>query len=211
MEEGARAIRVSSAAMLKATASGPGGTLVFLGLSFENLRRLRGGESIQFQAAEVGLGEGLFVLVHADDPFRAVVEQELAHSVSVAIVLHDSNHDDLRAGLALDLDLGAFRPGLRSLVFAAKDEDALVRLLADQGLVGASTAIDDPHALVSPATKGLPRRPTSSLFDYVPVAAAALGAFACFYGAIERRHDPLLYVLGGILMAFAIGSAIRLR
>lgn len=198
--------------MLKATASGPGGTLVFLGLSFENLRRLRAGESIQFQAAEVGLGEGLFVLVHANDPFRAVVEQELARSVTVAIVLHDSNDDDLRAGLALDLDLGAFQPGLRTLVFAAKDEDTLLAMLSEQGLVGASTTIDDPHGLVSPATKRLPRaasKSTRSIFDYVPAAASALGAFGCFYGAVERRNDPLLFVLGLVLLGFAIGFAIK--
>lgn len=200
--------------MLKATASGPGGTLVFLGLSFENLRRLRAGESIQFQAAEVGLGEGLFVLVHANDPFRAVVEQELARSVSVAIVLHDSNEDDLRAGLALNLDLGAFQPGLRTLVFAAKDEDTLLGMLTEQGLVAASTTIDDPHGLVSPATKTLPRaapksESTRSIFDYVPAAASALGAFWCFYGAIERRNDPLLFVLGLVLLGFAIGFAIK--
>ena len=44
--------------MLRATAAGPGGSLAILGLSFENLRRMRGGESIQFAASEVALGDG---------------------------------------------------------------------------------------------------------------------------------------------------------
>jgi hypothetical protein len=214
--------------MLKATASGPGGSLVFLGLSYENLRRMRAGESIQFPAAEVGLDEGLFVIVHANDPMRAVVEQELGRAVSVAIVLHDSTHDDLRAGLALDLDLGPFRAGLRALVFAAPDEDALMRVLSDQGLVGADTPIDDPHGVLSGTRAGAPYRsapPTArapraplrddaeaserSIFDYVPAAACGVGAFASLWGALERRHDVPLYVIGAILLGFAVLFALR--
>ena len=213
--------------MLKATASGPGGSLVFLGLSHENLRRMRAGESIQFPAAEVGLGEGLFVLVHANDPMRAVVEQELGRAVSVAIVLHDSNHDDLRAGLALDLDLGPFRVGLRALVFAAPDEDALLRLMSEQGLVGAETSIDDPQGVLAGSRGGAPYRsvppaarrdrtrppdtgePERSIFDYVPAAACGVGAFASVWGAVERRHDVPLYVIGAILLGFAIFFALR--
>lgn len=212
--------------MLKATASGPGGSLVFLGLSYENLRRMRAGESIQFPAAEVGLGEGLFVLVHANDPMRAVVEQELGRAVSVAIVLHDSNHDDLRAGLALDLDLGPFRAGLRALVFAAPDEDALLRLMSEQGLVGAETSIDDPQGVLSASRGGAPYRsvppvaraprtsprdaePERSFFDYVPAVACGVGAFASVWGAVERRHDVPLYVIAAILLGFAIFFARR--
>jgi hypothetical protein len=215
--------------MLKATASGPGGSLVFLGLSYENLRRMRAGESIQFPAAEVGLGEGLFVLVHANDPMRAVVEQELGRAVSVAIVLHDSNHDDLRAGLALDLDLGPFRTGLRALVFAAPDEDALLRLVSEQGLVGPGTSIDDPDGVLAGAKEGAPYRsvppqtrtprtppppddadaPERSFFDHVPAAACGVGAFASLWGAVERGHDVPLYVIGAILLGFAIFFALR--
>ncbi|MCB9637127.1 MAG: hypothetical protein H6721_33880, partial [Sandaracinus sp.] len=168
------------------------------------------GESIQFPAAEVALGDGLFVLVHASDPYRATIESELGRAVSVAIVLHDHNFDAMRAGQALDLDLGAYVPGARALIYAAEDEQALVAMLQSTGAVAVDAPIHDPDDVlggehvsrVTPASAARRQTRTHPL-DHFPLAIAVLSAAACFYGAVERRHDPVLYGLGVVLLLVA--------
>lgn len=48
--------------MIKLKTTGPNGPLVILGLSEENLKRLREDKPIHFQLAELGLGDGEFLL-----------------------------------------------------------------------------------------------------------------------------------------------------
>ncbi|MCB9631691.1 MAG: hypothetical protein H6721_06070 [Sandaracinus sp.] len=148
------------------------------------------------------------MLVHATDPYRATIESELGRAVSVAIVLHDHNFDAMRARGALDLDLGAYVPGARALIYAAEDESALVAMLQSTGLA-TGAPIHDPDGVLGgrkpirqTAAPPRPKTPTHPI-DHFPLVIAVFSAAVCFYGAVERRHDPVLYVLGVVLLAIA--------
>jgi hypothetical protein len=111
--------------------------LIGLGLSFENLRRLRR-DAVQFQAADLGLDPGVFVIVHEHDAMRAEYQAQLGRLACEVLVLSEATCHALEHGQ--ELVRLPLRPTLRgraaeALVFAGPTEALLLDALRAQGLL----------------------------------------------------------------------------
>jgi hypothetical protein len=122
--------------------------LVGLGLSFENLRRLRS-DAIQFNGSDVGLGAGIFVIAHVDDPQLPGYQALIGDDVCELLVLTERVCRQFETGEAVVRVPLTSKRGSRAceaVVFAGETEQTLVDGMKSAGIVTAATKIESPVA-----------------------------------------------------------------
>ena len=158
--------------------------LLGLGLSFANLLRLRS-DAIQFHASDVGLGAGVFVIAHADDPQLPHYKRRGGSEICDLVSLSQGECESLeRDGEVLVCALRSKHQGqaCEALVFAGPTEAALVEAMWRRGLVTDGAKIIE--AGPAPARAEAVARPDADERDEPPAdpAISARSADAIFAG-----------------------------
>jgi hypothetical protein len=176
-------------------------SLVALGLSYENLRRLRV-DSIQFHGSEVGLGSGVFVIAHMDDPELPTYRGLYGAQVCELVVLTERVCQQFETGQpVVHFPLNAKRGGrpCELVLFAGPTEEALLEGMKGVGLVSSATVIhgpDDKPALpVSVFRVGV---------LYRLKLAAGAGVFIFATTMVSAKHLP------GSVVMLMLGTAVTL-
>ena len=189
--------------MLKFAVDKPDARHVFFGLSQENVRRMRGGESIQFQADEVNLGEGIVVIVHAADRnlgvYRDAAKRRLIRDL---IVLTEADCNRLREDL-IEFPLARVASGraCTSHVFSGASEASMLRELERAGVITPQTKISSPTCVFR-----------VSAWHQLKLWATAVGMFILAGLVTDKHHHEQvmdLLVLGfGLIAVVALLLAI---
>lgn len=202
-----------------------GPDLVGLGLSFENLRRLRT-DSIQFHGSEVGLGDGVFVIAHIDDPQLSSYQGLPCAVVCELLVLteHVCRQFETSAPV-VRIPLKSTRNSRRceAVLFAGSTEQELVAAMKAAGLVTSATSITGPdeppaHTPVSPSALAEPaaRAVGPSVFPVAVLQKLKLGGgglgFIAITGMLASRphiEGWVCLLMGGTAVVFLALLAVR--
>lgn len=191
-------------------------SIVGLGLSFENLRRLRA-DAIQFHGHEVGLGSGVFVIAHVDDPQLPTYQQQYGEHVCELVILTERVCQQFETGApVVNIPLKATRRGrpCEAVLFAGETEESLVENMRTAGLVTAATSIVGPDR---PSVRPAPTRTeTESIFRVsvlhrLVLAAGGLGfvAVTAMLAARPRMETWILEMMIAVAAVFLGLLALR--
>jgi len=181
--------------MLKFAVDKPDARHVFFGLSQDNVRRMRDGESIQFQADEVGLGAGIVVIAHAADRnlavYRDAAKRQLIRDL---LVLTEADCSRLREDLIeFPLARAAGGRACTSHVFSGTSEAGMVRELERAGLITPKTNIAAPTCVFR-----------VSAWHQLKLWGTAIGMFimAGMVAAKQHHHDGVMngFITGVVLI-----------
>jgi hypothetical protein len=191
--------------------------LIGLGLSHDNLTRLRK-DAIQFYASDVGLGDGLFIIAHADDPklleYQLYRDAQPLSGKRVVCELITLSEDTCRLFLTapeiLTVPLRSTRIGraCQALIFAGPTEELLLESMKKAGLVQPGTQIvqpDAPAGVEVAVTDVFPVAP----FNLFKLIGGGLG-FVVMAGMIAfGTRDPffgtaLMLITGGVLLTMGV-------
>jgi hypothetical protein len=186
--------------MLKFTAGSPDGPgMVGLGLSFENLRRIRQ-DAIQFFAEEVALPPGLFIIAHADDPKLPSYRAHVGTLVRELVILTENTCNAFQQrSLLVEFPLES--SGKKALIFAGETEELLLDAFKKHSLVGAGTKVTGPDPE--------PTIDRTSEFRVDPFNLFKLGAGGVGFLVIlvmlmlQRHHSEVDFLVWLIMIATA--------
>lgn len=184
--------------MLKFVTEGDGPTLIGLGLSSENLALLRGGEAIQFHGADVGLGDGVFVIAHGDDPRAAEYEGKVGEEVCELLTLDEQACGALGRGEVLRRPLRGKRSGhdCEAAVFSlVGTEEETVAAMRERGLIGPQTRIREVETAAAPRRAVATHGPDPWGLLKLGGGAAVMAALAIGM-AFGSRGGPATLLLG---------------
>lgn len=190
--------------MLKFAVDGKDGApaLVGLGLSFENLKRLRA-DAIQFRGDDLGLGAGVFVIAHEADPKLASYRRLVGTQVSELVVLTELACKQFETGIPLvTMPLTSKRKGARceAMLFAGETEATLLEYMTTAGLVTAKTEVVAPVSVYE-----------VSLLEKLKLAGGAVGFTIVIAMLASKPRLPgyVWLIFGGTVAWFAVTLAMR--
>ena len=193
---------------------------VGLGLSHENLRRLRA-DAIQFHGSDVGLGSGVFVIAHIDDPQLGAYQALLGADVCELLILTERVCRQFETGAPLvNIPLKSMRGGqpCEALVFAGETEQVLLDALKAKGLVTPATSVvgpDTPATSVVELDAPVAAEPASvfgvAAIQRIKLAGGGLGflAITAMLAARPRMEGWALLLMFGTALVFLALLALR--